>query len=58
MRATVDAKAFVQALERVSGLIRRSTIPALNAVLVRFEEDRCTLTSTNIETYLSAALPA
>ncbi len=58
MRATVDAKAFIQALDRVSGIIRKSSIPVLNAVLVRFEGERCTLTSTNIETYLSAALPA
>ena len=58
MRATVDAKAFVQALDRVSGIIRKSSIPVLNAVLVRFEEGRCTLTATNIETYLSAVMPA
>lgn len=58
MRATIDAKAFVQALDRVSGLIRRSDIPVLNAVLVRFESDRCTLTATNLDTYLSAELPA
>ena len=58
MRAKVDAKNFVQALERVSGMIRRSSIPVLNAVLVRFEADRCTLTSTNIDTYLSVDLPA
>ena len=58
MRANVDAKAFVQALDRVSSLIRKSAIPVLNAVLVRFGEDRCTLTSTNIDAYLSAALPA
>ena len=58
MRANVDAKAFVQALDRVSSLIRKSAIPVLNAVLVRFGEDRCTLTSTNIDAYLSATLPA
>ena len=44
MRANVDAKAFVQALERVSGLIRKSAIPVLNAVLVRFEKDHCRVT--------------
>lgn len=58
MRASVDAKAFVQALDRVSGIIRKSSIPVLNAVLVQFEEGRCTLTATNIETYLSAVMPA
>lgn len=58
MRATIDTKAFVQALDRVSSLLRRSDIPALNAVLVQFEADRCTLTATNLDTYLSAELPA
>ncbi len=58
MRAKIDAKDFVQALERVSGMIRKSSIPVLNAVLVRFEADRCTLTSTNIDTYLSVDLPS
>lgn len=42
----------------LSGMIRKSSIPVLNAVLVRFEADRCTLTSTNIDTYLSMDLPA
>ena len=58
MRASLDAKAFVQALERVSSMIRKSVIPVLNAVLVRFKDNRCTLTSTNIEAYLSASVPA
>lgn len=57
MRAKVDAKEFVQALDRVSGMICKSSIPVLNAVLVRFEAERCTLTSTNIDTYLSVELP-
>ncbi len=58
MRAKVDAKEFVQALDRVSGMIRKSSIPVLNAVLVRFEEDRCTLTATNLDTYLSVEVTA
>lgn len=58
MRASVDAKAFIQALDKVSGLIRKSAIRALEAVLVRFEKDRCILTSTNLDTYLSMELPA
>lgn len=58
MRAKVDAKAFIQALDKVSDLIRKSTIPALTAVLVRFKADQCTLTSTNLDSYLSIELPA
>lgn len=58
MRATVDAKAFAQALDQVSGLIHKSVIPVLNAVLVRFEEGRCTLAATNLNTWLSVGMPA
>lgn len=58
MRAKVDAKEFVQALDRVSGMIRKSSIPVLNAVLVRFEEGRCTLASTNLNTWLSVGMTA
>lgn len=58
MRSKVDAKAFVQALDKVSNLIRKSYIPILNGVLVQFGPDRCTLTSTNLESWLSVRLPA
>lgn len=58
MRAIVDAQAFIRALDKVGDLIRKSAIPALTAVLVRFEGDSCTLTSTNLDSYLSMKLPA
>lgn len=58
MKSIVDAKEFIQALDRVSDLIRKSTIPALTAVLVRLEAGQCTLTSTNLDSYLSIRLPA
>lgn len=58
MRSKIDAEAFVQALDKVSGLIRKSSIPALNGVLVQFGPDSCTLTSTNLESYLSIKVPA
>ena len=58
MRATVDAKTFAQALDQVSGLIHKSVIPVLNAVLVWFEEGRCTLASTNLNTWLTVGMPA
>ena len=58
MRAKVDAKEFIQALDKVSNLIRKSAIPALTAVLVRLEAGQCTLTSTNLDSYLSIRLPA
>ena len=58
MKATVNAREFIQALDKVSGLIRKSAVPALEAVLVRFEDNRCTLTSTNLESWLSMEVPA
>lgn len=58
MRGKVDAKAFVQALEKVSNLIRKSSIPALNGVLVQFEPDACTLTATNLDSFFSIRVPA
>lgn len=58
MRANVDAKTFIQALDKVGSLIQKSTIPALTAVLVQFQGDHCTLTSTNLDSYLSIKLPA
>lgn len=58
MRSKVDAKAFVQALDKVSNLIRKSYIPVLNGVLIQFGPDRCTLTSTNLDSWLSVKLPA
>lgn len=58
MRSKVDAKAFVQALDKVSDLIRKSCIPVLNGVLLQFEPDCCTLTSTNLDSRLSVEIPA
>jgi len=58
MRCQVDGKAFIQALGKVSGLIRRSDIPALNGVLICCEQDHCTLTATNLDSWLSIRLPA
>lgn len=58
MKAKVNAKDFIHALDKVSGLIRKSVIPVLEAVLVRFEENRCTLTATNLESWLSMEVPA
>lgn len=58
MRSKVDAKAFVQTLDKVSNLIRKSYIPVLNGVLVQFEPDCCTLTSTNLDSRLAVEIPA
>ena len=58
MKAIVDAKEFSQALNRVIKVIKKSTIPALEGVLVQIKDDRCTLFATNFTTWLSVTIPA
>lgn len=58
MRAMVDAKAFSEALNHVSKVIRKSSIPVLEGVLIRFENGRCTLTGTDFTTWLTVSLPS
>ena len=58
MKATVDAKAFSEALNHVGKVPRQSTIPVLAGVLVRFENGRCSITGTDFTTWLTMTLPA
>ena len=58
MRATVDAKEFSQALNRVIKAVKPSKIPELGGVLVQIRDERCTLTGTDFTTWLSVAIPA
>ena len=56
MRATVNAKEFSQALDKVSKVIKRSAIPIIEGVLVRIANGRCTLTATDLTTWLTAEI--
>jgi len=58
MRATVDAKEFSQAMNKVIKVIKRSEIPILEGVLVRINDGRCSLTATDFTTWLTAEIPA
>lgn len=58
MKATVDAKEFSQALNRVIKVIKKSTILELEGVLVQVKDGRCTLTGTDFTTWLSVTIPA
>ena len=58
MKAIVDAKEFSQALNRVIKVIKKSTIPALEGVLVQVKDGRCTLIATDFTTWLSVTIPA
>ncbi len=59
MRAVVDAKGFSKALDKVSKALGKSKyIPALKEVMVRFSGGRCVLTGTDMDTWLTAEVPA
>lgn len=58
MRAVVGAKAFSQALDKVSKVLRKSAcIPVLGEALVRFTGGRCVLSGTDLDTWLTTEVP-
>lgn len=58
MRATVDAKAFSEALNQVEKLIPKSGFPVLEGMLVSFSHGVCSLTGADFTTWLTVKLPA
>ena len=57
--ATADAAAFSQALEQVCKVPpRRTSVPILSEVCVSFDGVLCTLTGTDLDTWLIRKLPA
>lgn len=59
MRATVDAKTFSAAMKKVCAIVsKNSVIPVLNGICVRFANGRCTLTGTDLTTWILAEIPA
>ena len=57
-KITVDAKAFAEAMNKVSRVLKKSAIPILEEVAVSIKDDRCALTATNLETWLVTEIPA
>ena len=57
-KITVDAKAFAEAMNKVSRVLKKSAIPILEEVAVSIKDDRCALIATDLETWLVAELPA
>lgn len=57
-RAVVDAKEFSHAMSKVSKILKKCAIPILEEVCLRIQNGRCTLTATDLETWLTAELPA
>lgn len=58
MRATVDAKTFSDALKKVGAVLKKSVLPVLEEVCVRFADGRCILTATDLNTWIITEFPA
>lgn len=58
MRFTVDARAFSDAMSKVSKVLRKSPLPILEEIAVHVKNGLCTLTATDFDTWLVAELPA
>lgn len=57
-RAVIDAKEFSHAMSKISKILKKCAIPILEEVCLRIQNGRCTLTATDLETWLTAELPA
>ena len=58
LRAVVNAGDFANALKKVSPVLKRSVIPVLEEVCVRFSNGRCILTATDLTMWITAEIPA
>ena len=58
MRATVDAKAFSDALKNAKTLMKKSSVPVLEEVYVQFSGEKCILTGTDLYSWIISELPA
>lgn len=53
----VDAKAFAEAMGKVSRVLKKSALPILEEIAVSVKDGRCTLAATDMDTWLTAELP-
>lgn len=58
MRGIVDAGAFSEALEKVSLVLKKMILPELEGVYIRFSNGCCTLAASDMETWMTAQVPA
>lgn len=58
MKAVVDAKTFSAALDHTMAAMKRSRIPILESVQLRFGNGVCAMTATNLNTWLTVEIPA
>ena len=57
-RIVVDARAFSDAMAKVSRVLKKSPLPILGEICVSVRDGICTLTATDLETWITARLPA
>ena len=57
-QASVDAREFLTALKKTGAVLRKSSVPVLEEVFVRFCDGRCILTATDMETWIVTEIPA
>ena len=57
-KIAVDAKAFAEAMNKVSRVLKKSVLPMLEEIAVSVKDGRCTLAATDMDTWLAAELPA
>lgn len=58
MKSTVDAKTFYTAVQALRTVTKTCSIPALSEVSVSFQQGRCVLRATDMETWMQIELPA
>lgn len=58
MTSSVDAKQFYNALHKLTGVLQRCSMPLLENIHVDFSGDRCTLSATDLNVWMIAAMPA
>ena len=51
-RAVIDAKEFSHAMSKISKILKKCAIPILEEVCLQIQNGRCTLTATDLETWL------
>lgn len=58
MKTTVNAAAFYKAMTALMTIPAKSSVKILQEIKVEFTKDRCTLSATNFDTWLSMSIPA
>lgn len=58
MKSSVNAEAFADALKKISVVLKKAVIPQIGQVRTAFTEGVCTLTATDMNIWMTTAVPA